>query len=247
MKKTLSTGILLLIVFLSYSQTIIIKEGFTLSRLSISNDLDPDLGFDSKTKSKVGFTAGVGFNLPISDKFSIQPELNFVQKGVRIESTVIKHFLIDVTYSVNNRMTINYLELPVLAKVSFGSNKNFFLNAGPSIGIGLNGKSEITTTYTYTVNTEPKSESSTALYKVKFGKKPEEDDDNIKYLDNQFDVGIQLGGGVLIAKKVMLDIRYTFGLTNLMDSEKEATEGNVNNKSRNKVLQFTVGLPINLK
>jgi len=70
--------------------------------------------------------------------------------------------------------------------------------------------------------------------KVKFG---DGDDDGIVYFSNQIDFGVQFGGGVLIAGKVMVDVRYGLGLTKFTDDV----------KAKNGGFQFTVGVPISLQ
>ncbi|NML56680.1 porin family protein [Chryseobacterium cheonjiense] len=77
-------------------------------------------------KSKVGFQAGLGVNIPTgAANFSIQPELNFISKGTKIKNAL-----------VNQNFNFNYIEVPVLAKYSFGP---VYVNAGPSVGF-LMGK-----------------------------------------------------------------------------------------------------------
>lgn len=86
--------------------------------------------------SLIGFTAGVGLNYSLSgDNFlSVQPELLYSQKGFSAEGG-----LIGVNYEGDYRL--NYLELPVLVKIGFGSESiTAYVNAGPSIGYLLDGR-----------------------------------------------------------------------------------------------------------
>lgn len=77
-------------------------------------------------KSKVGFQAGLGVNIPTgAGNFSVQPEVNFVSKGTKLKNSF-----------VNQNFNFNYIEVPVLAKYSFGP---VYVNAGPSVGF-LMGK-----------------------------------------------------------------------------------------------------------
>ena len=73
-------------------------------------------------QSKTGFTAGVGVNFKVKGSaLSIQPELNYVGAGTKIKDN-------------KNKYNLNYLELPVLVKYSFGP---VYINAGPSIGMAM--------------------------------------------------------------------------------------------------------------
>ncbi len=96
------------------------KAGITIATQSIKN-MDGE-------KSKTSFQAGLGVNIQTGlQNFSVQPEVNFISKGTRIKN----HF-------GNQTYNFNYIEIPVLAKYSFGP---VYVNAGPSIGF-LVGKSD---------------------------------------------------------------------------------------------------------
>jgi hypothetical protein len=208
MKKLIFTNLLALVAGLTFGQTLIPKAGATFSKFG---------GSDEKNqKFNVGFTLGMGFNLPLgAGPFSIQPELNFIQKGSEDNVTV-------VTTNYTTKFKLNYLEVPVLLKASFGAATKIHINAGPSIAVGLGGKVKAT------------QGSDSAEFNVKFG---EGDDAKTLYYDNKMDFGLQFGGGVTIAEIIMLDIRYGAGLSTLIE----------NASVKNNVLQFTVGVPINLK
>lgn len=190
----------------SYGQTIIPKAGITFSTFG-----GDDAGDD--TKSKLGFTIGAGLNTPLGDgMFSLQPELNYVQKGAKAEYD---------NQDRTDKLTLGYLEVPVLVKVTFGEATKFYVNAGPSVGFGLGGK--------YKVEIGDNSED----VDVKFG---DGDDEDKYYVEKGTDIGFQLGAGVIVAEKVMIDVRYGLGLTDLYDDT----------SMKNNVLQFTVGIPLSI-
>ena len=208
MRKLIFTSLLALAGSLTFAQSLIPKAGATFSKLGGSDVEDQ--------KFNIGFTLGMGFNLPLgSGPMSIQPELNFIQKGSKASLEIF-----NTTYS--STLKLNYLEVPVLVKATFGAGTKFYFNAGPSIAIGMGGK--LKTTYN----------STTEKADVKFG---EGDDEDVVYVEKKTDFGLQFGGGVIIAEKVMIDLRYGAGLSTLFEDE----------SVKNNVLQFTVGIPINLK
>ena len=102
----------------------------------------------------------------------------------------------------NNPLTISNttlrfytLEFPVLARFHFGK---YYLNAGPSIAYNIYG----------TRKTEGHSSD------LSFGSSSE----SFKHLD----AGVQVGGGYRFKVKkrsVALDVRYTYGLTNISNTE----------------------------
>ncbi len=96
------------------------KAGINIANQSIKNV--------NGEKSKTSFQAGLGVNIQTGVKnFSIQPEVNFISKGTKFKNSF-----------GNQTYNFNYIEVPVLAKYSFGP---VYVNAGPSIGF-LMGKSD---------------------------------------------------------------------------------------------------------
>ena len=221
MKKVLLSILAVVAISISTQAQISImpKFGVTMSNFSLSNAVEQALtDGDGSLKSRLGLTGGVALNIGLGEMFSIQPELNFVQKGTKISYSGI---------DVEGNMILNYIELPVLAKVSFGSETvKAYVNAGPSLGLGLNGKLKV--------------EGETA--DIKFG---DGDEDNVLYLDNNLDFGVQFGAGVGFGVgpgQLVIDARYGLGLSNLIDATDGATKDDV--KSKNRVLSFSVGYMI---
>ncbi|HZK93301.1 MAG TPA: porin family protein [Prolixibacteraceae bacterium] len=93
-------------------------------------------------------------------------------------------------------LRLNAFELPVLARFHFGK---FYMNAGPSIAYNFSGTRKIED-----VSTSISFKNSTDAF-------------------NRLDAGVQIGGGYMFPikqKRLALDIRYCYGLTNI-SSDKE--------------------------
>lgn len=91
-------------------------------------------------------------------------------------------------------LRLNTLELPVLARVHLGK---FYMNAGPSIAYNLSGKQKIDN-----LSTKLSFANSSEGFK-------------------RFEAGLQAGGGFEFPykqKRIALDIRYSYGLTNIARS-----------------------------
>lgn len=168
---------------------------------------------------KTGITVAGVANYAFSDLFSIQPELAFVQKGAEFD------FL-----GVNlGGETVNYIELPILAKVSFGpENFKFFINAGPSFGFAIGASFE---------DDEGNSESA------KF-----DDTDGRK----RFELGLAFGSGIgFMAGPGMLTIegRYGLGLSPYAEDKDTdlLTGAEVTNTIKNIGYMFSVGYLIPLQ
>lgn len=232
MKKTLSAALLVLTTAFAWAQpTLIPRLGLTLSNTSAEEQAG------TSKKMTAGFSLGVGFEFNLNPSLSIQPELNYVQKGFGAEfSEASTDPDFPFTVSVDTRTRIDYLELPVLLKYYPNpETRSVYLLGGPSLGLGLGGKNKAQVSSTFLGQSIDVSVTSD----VKFGDPPASynpDEDTDIYLDNRIDFGLQGGLGVLIAKKVVLEARYNLGFSDLVDNE----------NSKNRVLHFSVGLPINI-
>jgi hypothetical protein len=112
---------------------------------------------------------------------------------------------------VQSNVWLDYLEVPILATVSRrrGGARRYFVAAGPSVGVRLRGRS-----------------------RTKFADSTEEIDigDELERLD----FGVAAGGGVALGS-IVLDGRYTLGLTDI-DKDKTDTV-----TVTNRTISFTVG------
>ena len=91
--------------------------------LSISNvNFEDTDSFDSR----IGFHIGALVEIPITDNFSIQPEIIYSTQGYKISETDF----------IDQTTKLNYLNTPLIAK--FYIAKDFSLQLGPQIGFLLN-------------------------------------------------------------------------------------------------------------
>ncbi|WP_432410732.1 porin family protein [Rasiella sp. SM2506] len=95
------------------------KGGLNLASIRGDNSGD----FESVTS----FNFGIMSEIPISEKFSFQPELMYSGQGYSIEDTTIK---------------LNYLNMPLMGK--YYVIKGLSLEAGPQMGFLLSAKNEDT-------------------------------------------------------------------------------------------------------
>jgi hypothetical protein len=100
-----------------------IKGGLNLSNLS--GDTNDAL---SETDSRLGFHAGFFLNYQIIEKWSLQPELTYSQKG-RTASLFIQTF----NKTAEFKQEASYLDFPVL--LNFSPTENFFISVGPQLSI----------------------------------------------------------------------------------------------------------------
>ena len=178
------------------------KAGLNIS--SISGDETDD------AKSKIGFHIGPVVEIPITEKFAIQPELLFSTQGAKSEEseTVTEEFFgITYSYSYTSKsdVKLNYLNLPVIAK--FYVAEGLSIQAGPQIGFLLSADSE----YEYELTTDGETESDSGS------------EDISEYL-NGTDFSINLGFGYQLPAGIFFDARYNIGLSNIYDLDNETFE-----------------------
>ncbi len=219
-------NILLVLVLLfslnGYAQiTLTPRVGTTFSTISFSDLIEEDLETGSSKQSAIGFIAGAEVGFSISDMFSIQTGLNFTQKGTEYEE-----------FGATTTLTTNYIELPLLARVSFGSDKvKGYVNAGPSLGLGLNGK------------IKAEALGFSIEEDISFG----DSDASDFSFDNSLDLGVQFGAGVgylLGPGQIVLDLRYGFGISNLFETPDGFDRSDF--KSTNNVFAISLGYAIPL-
>lgn len=162
-----------------------IKGGYNLAAVNYDGQ--------GETGQRHGFHIGVYGEEFLSQNFSIQPELMYSQQGYEIKNS-----------SGTFTQKLDYINLPVMLKAY--PSKNFFLEAGPQIGLAISHKEEYEGLFSSSQQYDP----------------------------NNFDWGMNFGGGFKTNSGVSLGVRYHLGLGDLYD------EG----KAHNRVWQFSVGFDL---
>ena len=182
-----------------------------------------------------GMTFGFLVDLPLHGNLSLQPELNYLEKG-----TVLRKYNMFGHYD----LTWKYLELPVLAKYRFDlGTSNFYLTAGPSLGYAISGERDIDL-WLMEVNdeggtTELVTEQGDYSFRSEF--------DQNGRKDNRLDFGLMFGGGLEFKVgpgMMLLDTRYGMDFTDNIKFETTAPENY--NGTHHRDFMVTVGYGIRL-
>lgn len=159
------------------------KGGVNFSTLS-----GDDLG---DVKSRTGFHIGGLVEIPVSERFSIQPEVLYSAQGAKYEESGTE---LGVDYSYKTTAKLDYIQVPLMAK--FYVVDGFALEAGPQISFLASKKGELDATIGgVTVSSE-------------------EDLEDISSID--FSLGA--GASYRLPMGVFFGARYNFGLSNVNDS-----------------------------
>lgn len=180
------------------------KAGIGLSRVAFHPSV--------RQKMPIGAIAGFTVRYIEENHFGIIGELNFEQRGWE------ENFEED---PFSYRRTLNYLQLPVLAHIYFGSDRaHFFFNAGPEIGlmIGESTSSNFDYHNPSSVPGFPLKDRQIAQYTLKGQKK----------LD--FGISAGIGGEFFVNSRnsITLEGRFYYGLGNVVKTGRTETFSSAN-------------------
>ena len=171
----------------------------------------------------IGFNAGLVGDIAFNEMFGLQAEVLYSAKGANIEGVNMDGEEDDIPYKVN------YISVPLMARAEFGSGDMKFRGAvGPQIGFlmgaTIDGESEFEIPTGFDINT------GQITYETM----------DVKENYKSTDIGVAVGAGVTIpagAMKLLVDARYTMGLSTIADSE-----GDEEADVKNGVIGIGVGL-----
>ena len=137
MLKNCLTGLLLLVCFATASAQIIragITAGPQLSWVTVD---DPAFNSVAEVHPIPGFHAGGVFQFKVMDRYFLNTELIYSQKGKNVTGKIDPH--------LNDKVIYRHIDLPILfamhfkGKLSETRKFKWYLNAGPNISYWLGG------------------------------------------------------------------------------------------------------------
>ena len=186
----------------------------------------PNLSGGTNEVSK-GYTSRLAANFGLFDewivnkKFSVQAELNYAGQGGK-RSGMQPITSLPQGYPANpygdyyyanfkNVAILNYLEVPVLAKIYLDKNQKFYVDLGPNIG--------------FLINAKQKTSGSSYIYLDKAGNQPASPSavpfdatTDVKKDIKKVNFGLAGGGGINFPagkNLVFVNARFTYGLTTI--------------------------------
>ena len=203
----------------------------------------PDLGGGGGNQLSENYTSRLAANFgiqaqwPVCHRFSIQAELNFAgQGGQRNGMQPITNLPSAYQAAVppgsylyanfKNKAVLNYLELPILAKFTWGGSLQFYVDAGPYVGYLLHAAEK--TSGTSTIYEDQQGDPLTVQgYPV-----PAQDftaNTDITPSIKRFNAGVTGGIGLALPldlrNKIFFDARFEYGLINI---QKYSADGSNN-------------------
>lgn len=190
-KRLFIAAAFVLLTTISHAQTPGIKFGIHAGT-SIANMKFEEDEYSYSPKSIFGLQAGFVADLQLGKHLSIQPGVNFVQKGMKMSSDESGS-----NYKYVER--INAIEIPInILYNSKGNGGNLFVGAGPSLSFAMAGK--------YIEELDGEEEKT----KMLFGNDEMEDDYRAFDLGINGMIGYEFKGGLFMAAN------YNLGLRNLL-------------------------------
>lgn len=170
---------------------------------------DQDLSLNNQ---KIGFHAGVLVNIPISEKFSVQPEVLYNQLGSRsvLSSTDVTTGATNVKTKNEDKLTMSYISVPLMLQMR--PTRNFYIEAGPEFSYFLDGKTKGDRTVTTTTGNVTTTQSIS------------HSEDVNKDAVNKFNLGLGLGLGYDFTPNIGINARYVTSLTDMRTSKPQGTD-----------------------
>ncbi len=162
-----------------------------------------DLAPEQTTYS--GFTAGIVAEIPLVNALSFRPEINYIQKGFTVGKAFDVSLLgIDMPIGAKAKTRINYIEMPLLLKYSYGTDDaKVYAIAGPNISYASSAELRPIATLIIDFNLP--------RVNINLG------DDIYNRMEVSGTMG--LGGEIKAGNgKIFADARYTLGFTNMLDN-----------------------------
>lgn len=225
MKTVLAISLYFLLLTF-YTNAQVLKAGFNLANISVTNDGDVD-----ENKVLASFQAGISGDIRLTNILYLQPGLIFSGKGSKTTEG-------DPNGNTWYQATTNpfYVEIPVnLVFKTPGKGLRFFAGAGPYLGIGIAGKNK--------VNGKFLGASFSSEDRIKWS---DDDPSTLNYEEGagygimkRFDYGANIVAGLEFSQSV-LSLQYSHGLAKLQSGSNSQAD----DKNKHRVLSLTLGLKL---
>jgi hypothetical protein len=174
---------------------------------------DPKYKTVATVRPTAGFHAGLVLAFKVKDRYFLNTEYIYSQKGKSVEGKVDPN--------LNDKVVYHHIDIPVLFSMHFKGNLTktrqfkWYINAGPNTSYWLGGNGVIKSSHLI------ENGLSELKYKIAFGSRPDHNNADILYIKDvkRLQFSMSIGGGLLLEpankQKVMIDFRYEIGHTRI--------------------------------
>lgn len=204
-----------------------LRVGLNMANVSVTDD-----GRVDEANMLTSFNAGIVGDVPLGTFISFQPGILFTGKGSKTQFG-------DPSSSTYKKETFNpfYIEIPAnfVLKTPLGRTSNFFLGAGPYLGIGVAGKTKLDGKLAgFSINGEKNIEFSNDD-PTTVNEEEGAGFDKLK----RFDYGLNGTAGVE-GKTIVLGVGYGYGLAKIPSGSNNSADNN----NKHRVLSLMVGFKL---
>jgi len=209
-----------------------LKGGLSIPDLSGGGDNPLSNGYTSRLAANFGLLS----QFKLHENLSLQVELNYAgQGGQRNGMQPITNLPPSLASMVppgsylyanfDNKAILDYLELPVMAKLSWGKTLGFYVNAGPYLGYLLHAKEK-------TSGTSQIYEDSKGQEALPYPAQSFDGETDVTSSIKRFNVGVTGGGGLSWrfgqSDKLLLDARFEYGFINIQKYSEDGSNNTGN-------------------
>lgn len=184
---------------------------------------NPNDGVDNiNTTNLYGISGGFYMEIPLNDKWYLNPSLLYSQKGASFDYKYIHDYNINnrESRSSSNDLNLTYLELNPI--ISYKTPYRLALNIGPSLGYLISHEFNILSDVG-----ENDSQSSNELLP------------DAEYQEEVIDLGLEVGLSYYLSDNLLLNANISTGLMKLGEISKVTYTGTVNNDSRSNIYELS--------
>jgi hypothetical protein len=219
MKKIILTTLIAVVCFSANAQVTFGIHGNVIGASIKEKDFlnygatSPDEMLDWKKGTRASWKFGAIMNMPLSETFSFQPQLNILNKGGNFstfysESDQGASLELDIDADIK----LTYLELPL--NFVYNTSK-FFIGAGPSLSYGLDGELVAKVKFVYDDGFDRIEDSGSETEEIEFNNEEDEEQPSLK----PFELGANFIAGYKIKENIFINVHYNLGLSNISNYE----------------------------
>ena len=212
-----------------------------------------------KIRPIYGFQMGAIMHYAVNRRWSVHMEFNYSRKG--------REIIREGSDYIHDRLQYNYIELPLLFRISFGGSKfRWYLNVGPHLSYYLNGEGNFSSSFLRR-GIDPETGELTGggpdILNYTFGAGSSSTSESPQKVGvesfNYIQMGIDLGAGITIpvidqGKLFFLDFRYGFTQSHLGKNEENSIQQsryvllgyNPNFEGANRTISVSMGFVFSL-
>ncbi len=193
-----------------------IKAGANIANINSS----PNSGVENiNSSSLIGIAGGLYIEVPINEKWYINPEIIYVQKGASFTYSYVHDYTINQRdlHNTSNELKLDYVELN--STISYKTSNKLSLNFGPSFSY--------LTTINYNILSDiGENDHEGALHEVL--------SDGV-YEEETLDIGFNSGLSYYLTENFLIDGKINTGLTSIGKVSKETYTGSPGNDTKSNI------------